>query len=365
MTKKSTKFRKRMRPTAIGTGLVALDEVLSADRTAPVRRWAGGTCGNVLIALKYLGWNSKPVARLGTGQAAELLLADLRRWHVSEHFVRVEDDGSTPIIVQRISKDAKGNPKHSFSWRCTGCGAPFPGYKPELATVAEQIAPKIKKSQLFFFDRVSAGALVLARAAADAGALVVFEPSGIGNPLLFGQAWEVAHVVKYSHERLSDFPEMNVETSPRLVIETLGDAGLRYRWRKKGQRTGKWVDSKALLIHELRDTAGAGDWCTAGVLSKIANHGFREFSALSDQQLADAIRYGQALASWCCRFEGARGGMYAVTKQQFTVQVDGILAGTANVVPIRSNPTTAETDANTFCRICEHSTGETKVRKSR
>ena len=34
----------------------------------PVRHWAGGTCGNVLIALKYLGWSAQPVRPFGRRQ---------------------------------------------------------------------------------------------------------------------------------------------------------------------------------------------------------------------------------------------------------------------------------------------------------
>ena len=353
MTKKTTKNTTSSCPTVVGTGLVALDAVLSADASIPVRYWAGGTCGNVLIAMRYLGWSAQPVARLGIGNSTDLLLADFRRWRLSERFVRVESDGSTPVIVERIRMDANGHPRHSFSWRCTECGAPFPGYKPELATVAEEIATKMKKAAVFFFDRLSAGALVLARAAAEAGALVVFEPCSVGNPILFRQAWEVAHVVKYSHERLSEFPEMDVENSPRLVIETLGDAGLRYRRRKTGNRAGNWVELKSLLVDELKDTAGAGDWCTAGLLSKVATKGFAGFSAMSDEQILEAIRFGQALAAWNCRFEGARGGMYAMSKPQFKKQVDEILSGNLKVIPASRIASTDTADSSSFCRVCE------------
>lgn len=353
MTKTTTNSRTSSRPTVVGTGLVALDAVMSADASIPVRYWAGGTCGNVLIAMRYLGWTAEPVARLGTGNSTDLLLADFRRWKLSERFVRVEPDGSTPVIVERIRKDANGQPKHSFSWRCTECGAPFPGYKPELATVAEEIGPKMKKTSVFFFDRLSAGALVLARAASAAGAVVVFEPCSIGNQLLFRQAWEVAHIVKYSHERLSEFPEMDVESSPRLVIETLGDAGLRYRRRKTGNRPAQWVELKSLPVDELRDTAGAGDWCTAGLLSKVATKGFAGFSAMSDEHVSDAIRYGQALAAWNCRFEGARGGMYAMSKPQFEKQINEILSGNSKVLSASQIVSTDTADSSSFCRVCE------------
>jgi fructokinase len=344
---------------AVGTGLLALDEVTSADRSIPVRYWAGGTCGNVLIALRYLGWTAQPIARLADDRATELLLGDLRRWNVSERFIRVEEDGSTPIIVHRIT-NSEGRVKHSFSWRCASCGARYPGYKPELLTVAESIAPKLKNVSVFFFDRVSAAAIALAKSAAERGALVMFEPSGIGNPILFRQAWEIAHVVKYSHERLSDFPELYVESNPLLLIETLGDAGLRYRWRSHGKRSGSWVESKALSIEGIKDTAGSGDWCTAGLLSKVAAKCLAGFAKASEQQIADAIRFGQTLAAWNCQFEGARGGMYTVSKKQFQQQISELLSGSGKVIPVTTDNGLKSPNASGVCKICEHSTTDIK-----
>ena len=58
-------------PSVIGAGLLALDIVISEVSEAPPEQWAGGTCGNVLIALGYLGWKSQPVARLKTGAAVD------------------------------------------------------------------------------------------------------------------------------------------------------------------------------------------------------------------------------------------------------------------------------------------------------
>ena len=36
-------------PLAVGTGLVALDVVITEGSDQPARYWAGGTCGNVLL----------------------------------------------------------------------------------------------------------------------------------------------------------------------------------------------------------------------------------------------------------------------------------------------------------------------------
>jgi fructokinase len=292
---------------------------------------------------------------LANDKAAEMIHADIRHWKLSDRYVRSESDGSTPIIVERISRDSAGRPTHSFSWRCPSCGARFPSYKPELVSVADEIVPKLKNIAVFFFDRVSAGALALAKGARDVGALVVFEPSGIGNPLLFRQAWDIAHMVKYSHQRLNDFPDMDIETNPYLTIETLGDVGLRYRIRRPKQRPGRWIESKAFPVDEPKDAAGAGDWCTAGILSRIAERGFAGFIRSSDERIASAIQFGQALATWNCRFEGARGGMYAVTKAKFRDQIDEILSGTPVAPPTTNSLSTESFHSSNLCRVCEPS----------
>ena len=48
------------RPSIFGTGLIALDLVISSDPATPVQSWVGGTCGNVLSILAYLGWDAFP-----------------------------------------------------------------------------------------------------------------------------------------------------------------------------------------------------------------------------------------------------------------------------------------------------------------
>lgn len=317
-------------PIILGTGLLALDVVDSHNSGEPLKYWAGGTCGNVLLALRYLGWAARPVARLSADPLAETLIADLKRWQVDCKWVTSDDDGSTPTIVHKIYTNSAGQPAHSFSWRCSDCGRRYPGYKAVLATTAEEIATRTKRVDAFFFDRVSRGALVLAKACADKGALVVFEPSGVNHPPLFKEACEIAHVIKYSHERLDDFPaEIDNSPSIRLQIETIGEQGLRYRCRQTKKGFKPWVSLDAFTTDQVVDTAGAGDWTTAGILALAARGGLVAFDKLDPSRVKAAIRYGQALAAWACCFEGARGGMYAVDKKTFQAQVKSIAEGEA------------------------------------
>jgi fructokinase len=282
------------------------------------------------------------------------LIDDMKRWKVDCKWITTDDEGSTPVIVHKITTNRAGQPTHNFSWRCSGCGRRFPGYKPVLATTAEEIAEKINRVDAFVFDRVSRGALILANRCAAKGGVVVFEPCGVSHPGLFQEACSIAHVVKYSHERLEEIPS-EIDHSPalRLQIETLGEQGLRYRWRRSKRGFHDWVSLDALTAVHLADSAGAGDWTTAGIISRAAIGGLATFDALKPTDIQNAIRYGQALGAWACGFEGARGGMYAVGKKAFLSQIKHILEGEdgryGELIPIKH----PSVDANSsLCAEC-------------
>jgi fructokinase len=319
------------RPTVVGTGLVALDVVYNADSGRMPRWYAGGTCGNVLTVLSYLGWGAVPVSRLGLGPAGDRLLEDLRRWDVSTEFILREEGDSTPVVIERIGRTIAGEPYHTFSWRCPACGAHLPGYRPVPATAARELTAALPVAQVFFFDRVSRGAVVLAEACARGGAAVVFEPSAVGDPGLFCEAWRLAHVVKYSHERLRDLTDIDLMRADReavlLEVETLGSEGLRYRSQLPGSRMRGWQTLDAVHAPEVKDAAGSGDWCTAGLLDKLARTGLAGLKREPAEKLREAIRHGQALAAWNCGFEGARGGMYEMDPPEFREQVERIASG--------------------------------------
>jgi fructokinase len=137
------------RTLAMGTDLVALDVVVVVNEASPPRLYTGGTCGNVLLALRYLGFDASPVCRLRDDAAAAFILEELRTWGVSTEYVATGQDGTTPVIVQTIRTEPGETPTHSFSWRCPYCGARFPGYKPVLATEAESVAAAMRPPRSF------------------------------------------------------------------------------------------------------------------------------------------------------------------------------------------------------------------------
>lgn len=311
----------------LGTGLIALDIVVT-DRTAiGPRCWAGGTCGNVLAILAYLGWHACPAATLGEDAAAEHVLQDLRRFGVSTRFLRRSTTRHTPVVIQKIRTRGPGAPRHRFVWTCPNCGAWLPGYQAILASEARDMTKSIPTPAVFFFDKVSRGALELAHACAERGALVMFEPSGVRDERLFKEAIGLSHIVKYSHDRLGHLRNSSIYRPPFLEIETLGGDGLRYRTRNGSKTTSRWKEMGAYPVTNLRDAAGAGDWCTAGILHALGNNGAAGLMDTSVKDIEAALRLGQALAAVKCKFEGARGTMYSLNKRKLEVTVAGILKG--------------------------------------
>jgi sugar/nucleoside kinase (ribokinase family) len=311
-------------PTVYGTGLVALDLILSADPAkAPVLA-AGGTCGNVLTILRYLGWNAFPIARLNGDGASEVVRADFERCGVSLRFAAEAPTAATPVFVQTIRRDRPGKVTHRFSTNCPSCGAWLPSFRPVTVEAVQRVIeallqPDASSPSVFFFDRVSRGALIAAEAMAARGALVVFEPAGIGDPKLFDEALQLTHVLKYSRDRLPELSDRPRSRKLLLEIETQGAAGLRYR--STLLRTYAWRQSEAVHGPVVADTAGAGDWCTAALLSVLGAEGVDGFQASAPSALQDAIRFAQAAAALGCAYEGARGAMDALPRKAFLTSV--------------------------------------------
>ena len=182
------------------------------------------------------------------------------------------------------------HPRHRFVWTCPTCGAWLPGYRPLLAEEARKIAAAMPAPRVFFFDRLSRGALELAEACAKSGALIVFEPSGLGDEKLFNEAVALAHILKYSNERLGHMRRKWKDATPALEIETMGGEPAL-----SSQEAGilRMVRAAPNQVTTLRDTAGAGDWCTAGILHGLGAIGSRGLATAGTDTIETALRLGR------------------------------------------------------------------------
>lgn len=317
MSKKKTVSKS---PICVGAGLVALDVIMNGDPKTPIKIHAGGSCGNVLSILSFLGWNAFPIARLKNDVACEELLNDLKKWKVKTTMITTTGDGSTPIIIQRIKEDKQGNLIHKFEFKDPESGEWLPRYKPVLGTDVPILAKKQDSAEVFYFDRVNRASLDFAAHYKNKGAVIFFEPSSFTDDKQFEEALSVADIIKFSGERISDYGKRFPTQKAVLEIETLGENGARFRFGMD-RKERNWNSVPTYKISHFMDAAGAGDWTSAGIIFYLCQNGSKGFKKISKKKVNEAINYGQALGAANCLFEGARGIMYNLEKPKIDALV--------------------------------------------
>jgi sugar/nucleoside kinase (ribokinase family) len=113
--------RQRTVPTIYGAGFIALDVVVDQD-SGVENLFVGGTCGNVLAIMAFLGWRSTPIARLEEDAAGALVREDLDRWGVDLGQIGLKPQSATPIVIEQIYRSRAGLPRHRYVWTCPDCG---------------------------------------------------------------------------------------------------------------------------------------------------------------------------------------------------------------------------------------------------
>jgi len=317
---------KPARPTVFGIGLTALD-VIYEKESRQYQIAAGGTCGNTLCILGYFGWKSAVISRVASDAAGVALEEDLKKWSVDTKSLRLKPTAKTPVIIEKVKKDSSGVPFHTFSFSCPACGGRLPQFQPVISEAVASLTKKMARADVLFIDRVSRSAVTLAQSAAENGAVVFFEPSASSNPKQLAEMLELAHVVKYSHDRVKDTGELDWGANTHLQIQTCGRGGLQFRTNLNGRHRAIWKSLPAVPVSNLRDAAGAGDWLSAVLINRVCRAGVRQLQLAKFDDLVGAINFGQAVAAWNCGFLGSRGSMYALSRDQFWFQMKGLQKG--------------------------------------
>lgn len=288
----------------IGTGLVSLDILMRGNEEKAVSYKVGGTCGNVMMILAYMGWESYPVARLNGSDYSRMMLEDMRAYGVHTDFVSTLDDGATPIIIQHNIIDKDGNPTHKFTFK-GGKGGFYLDYKAVTKKAAIQVVKSLTfEPTVFFFDRVNPATVAMTEYFKEKRTFIYFEPSSIrGNKTQFDKCLANSDIIKFSNQRLPDtaFTETYRD---KLFIQTLGSKGLRFNLFGEG-----WTDLSAIPNNQIVDTSGAGDWTTATFLDAMVKADITSMKDLTVPLVKTFLEKAQEKGSESCSFEGARGLM--------------------------------------------------------
>ena len=373
-------FEPRDKPVILGSGLVVLDIILDNGSAEPIFS-AGGTCGNVLAGLSYLGWHSICISRSGKDTAGDLLIHDLVGNGVDTSKVTREEGLFTPRIVEKISSD--GNfAKHSFLLRCPTCGTYLPRFQsPRLDQVAD-IHRSGVVPDIFFFDRVTPSALKLCEYFRDKGCLIFFEPGKVkALDAKVKQAIEFSHIVKVTGKEVppkhslgnyhSDLKEFEDHASG-LLVKTIGKHGLLFRYGRKDE----WHYQPGYRPIVLHDCCGAGDWCSAGFLYRLHQIALREHLSILESVsqsglVRSSLEFAQMLSALSCSFVGARGVSQSMPRNEVidtvysrlhsTLVFDSFSVENFHKERVQRKEPPLQTNTDGLCRTCLMMTEKARV----
>lgn len=291
-----------------------LDENGRKLREELVTEEIGGTAGNVACMLAYLGWHSYPILKIGTYPQDLLARKDYERYGCDTRFVMTTDDANVNLFEMYHLMNADGSPiidengklKHSFS----KMHAPFSGFPRDKALRVKDEAPAFVEQldfipDVFFFDSPAAGYRYLAQALHQKGTLVYFEAELNGKNLKeMLPCMQYADIVKFSDEHLDDYSFID-KLSDKLVIQTLGSKGVRFKLRG-----GDWQQIAPIKNEKVVDTEGCGDWTSATFLTGLMKRDCLKLDRITEDVVRQSLDEAQQMAALNVSYLGSKGLIY-------------------------------------------------------
>lgn len=286
----------------IGAGLVCLDILINNDNRRPISYYVGGTCGNVMMILSYMGWTSYPIARLDDTKYTIRLIEDLKRNNLKVDYIST-NDGTTPVIIQKNIVDKNGVPTHKFEIK-NNKGRFFLNFSSLTIKQADIIIDSISfVPAVFFFDRISPAIIKLANYFKDKGSIIYFEPSCKITERNFFKCIDLSDVVKFANQRIKDIGFAS-DYDNKLFIQTLGSDGLIFKFKDYD-----WTKIPSVKNLSIVDTSGAGDWTTSILIDQIFSNTIDSIDNLTLEFIERSLLLSQKYAALSCSYEGARGMM--------------------------------------------------------
>ena len=218
--------------TCLGAGTFPLDNLLmkhSDGSVETIYQHVGGTAGNVMSILAWMGWHTLPAARLDDSEVGLQLKADLESYGCDTRCLTNTPDGGTTIldIIHKTGRDGKSKTAYmAHSPR----GGRFVNHRFWTLKQAQALFDSLDKMpDIFFFDRCAPGNILLAELFHERGVLVYYEPN---EPIdrNFLRAVAASDIVKFSNEKHSDV-SFTDEYTDKLFIQTMNEKGLRFKLR--------------------------------------------------------------------------------------------------------------------------------------
>lgn len=285
----------------LGAGFACVDLIKGTTRP---HISLGGTAANVLTILSQLGFETKLLTAEYAGGIEDWYRNALQIRQIFPIYFQ-KSKKRLSVIIEDIDPN---NNTHFFRTSCSNCKNSFMNAILPSVEKAEKLMPEMDNCNLLFYDRFSSGINYLANINKEGWNM--YEPNAFRMYVNLLSGCQASDIVKFSSERIPDkiceqLLHDLLDTRAKIVIVTMGQEGLRFTVKKNGG-WGEWnylpsIDSKNVV-----DTAGAGDWLTAGFLYELLSE-YPVVQTISQEKLAEKLKKAQLLATAACGFTGAQG----------------------------------------------------------
>lgn len=285
----------------LGAGFACVDLIKGITRS---HISLGGTAANVLTILSQLGFETKFLTAEYAGEIDDWYRNALQTRQISPIYFQ-KSKKRLSVIIEDIDPN---NNTHFFRTSCSNCKNSFmnvilPSYKK-----AENLMPEMDNCNLLFYDRFSSGINYLANI--NKKGWNMYEPNAFRMYVNLLSGCQSSDIVKFSSERIPDriceqLLHDLIDTRVKIMIVTMGQAGLRFIV-KKNSGWGKWNYLPSIDSENVVDTAGAGDWLTAGFLYELLSE-YPVVQTIAQEKLIEKLKKAQLLATAACGFTGAQG----------------------------------------------------------
>lgn len=288
--------------TCLGAGTFPLDNLQEkiGKNVNIIYQHVGGTAGNVMTILAWMGWHTLPAARLDDSEVGFQLKADMEAYGCDTRLVSNAPDGGTTIldIIHKTGRD--GKPKTAYMAHSPR-GGRFVNHRFWTLKQAQELFDSLEEMpDVFFFDRCAPGNILLAQLFHERGVLVYYEPN---EPVdrNFLRAVAASDIVKFSNERHPDVSFTEGYTD-KLFIQTMNQEGLRYRLRG-----GEWKQLIPVSNPNAIDGEGAGDWTSSTLIDALGKRGLPRIADIQASVLEECLMEAQKVASESVTYIGAKG----------------------------------------------------------
>ena len=300
---KMNRVKEKNGLTCLGVGTFPLDNLMvkhSKDDVETIYQHVGGTAGNVMSILAWMGWHSLPAARLDDSEVGLQLKADLESYGCDTRYLTNTPDGGTTIldIIHKTGRD--GKPKTAYLAHSPR-GGRFVNHRFWTLKQAQELFDSLEEMpDVFFFDRCAPGNILLAQLFHERGVLVYYEPN---EPVdrNFLRAVAASDIVKFSNEKHPDVSFTEGFTN-KLFIQTMSEKGLRFKLRAEG-----WITIPPEHNPHAVDGEGAGDWTTSVFIHEMGHHRMLTFDRIHLPNVTHCLEEAQRIASQSVSYIGAKG----------------------------------------------------------